>query len=228
MNNQIQNCIDIIDYLSNYHKLIAQFSFNTFHSYNLLQERIDLEGELKPVFEKALKIRAQTHLPFWDSFNVSVFDTDLKDFDFLNEIKFHNTPKFTYIIQKEAVKDFLLEQKEQDYLTICSKVILSDGSINHIPLLDFHIPVNEKNEIICEAVIRTLGLKGFLLNSGKSYHFYGMNLIEETSLIDMLSHSLLFAPIIDRSWIAHQLIEKKCSLRISKKYSRLPFKIRDI
>lgn len=229
MKHEIINCIDIINYFASQHKELAILKFNTFSAYDLLQERVNLEGELKVVFEKALELREQTDLPFWDSFNVSIFDTRFNNFDFFNEIKFHNSPEHTYSISKIAVSEFLLKhQKSDKYLTFSSEVILLDGSVKHFPLFDFHIPVSDKNEAICEAVLGALGLKGFLLNSGKSYHFYGINLIDEPSLINLLSRSLLFAPIIDRSWIAHQLIERKCSLRISKKYSCLPFKIKDI
>lgn len=229
MKHEIINCIDIINYLASHHTQLAKFNFNAFSSYDLLQERIDIEGELKTVFERALALREQTNLPFWDSFNVSIFGKRFRNFDFFEEIKFHNPPIYTHSITRESVSYFLSEQQKiDDYLTVCSDVILSDGSRNHIPLIDFHIPVSDENEAICEATLKALDLKGFLLNSGKSYHFYGISLIDEPELINLLSRSLLFAPIIDRSWIAHQLIEKKCSLRISRKYSSIPFKIRDI
>ena len=78
MKNNIDNCLDIINYLASVQDQVAKFTFNRFSSYNLLQERIDVEGELKSVFGRALEVRQKTNLPFWDSFNVSIFDTALR------------------------------------------------------------------------------------------------------------------------------------------------------
>jgi hypothetical protein len=43
----------------------------------------------------------------------------------------------------------------------------------------------------------------------------------------MLARALLLAPIIDRAWVAHQLIERACGLRISpgKTYAQPPIVI---
>ncbi|WP_374948156.1 hypothetical protein [Mucilaginibacter sp.] len=223
------NCLDIIHQLAKLHSNIEEFSFNSHHAYKLLQERIDTEGELKSSYTKALTIRETYSFPFWDSFNVSLFHTKLEDLSFLREVKFHNKIKKTYSITRATVANFLVDQQAVDmYLTFCSKVTFADGKIKHFPLLDFHIPVSAANENICIGVLKALKLKGFLLDSGKSYHFYGKELLEQEELISLLATALLFAPIIDRAWVAHQLIERKCSLRISKKYERLPLKIRSI
>ncbi len=60
---------------------------------------------------------------------------------------------------------------------------------------------------------------GFLLQSGESYHFYGKGLLDDRALVRFLGQALLLAPVIDRAWIAHQLIEGASALRISKKPS---------
>jgi hypothetical protein len=226
MKKEIENCIDVINYLVETLPQIEEYSFITFQSYNILQERDTNKEELKNVFDNALSIRSKYSFPFWDSFNVSLFNQQLTDFSFLKQIKFHNNVLNINTIRNKFVAKFLEDQKgKEDYLTISSKVKLNNGTVYHLPLLDFHIPVNKENEIMCVEIIKSLELKGFLLNSGKSYHFYGTNIITESTLIDLLAQALLFAPIIDRAWISHQLIERRCCLRISEKYSRLPFKV---
>lgn len=112
----------------------------------------------------------------------------------------------------------------QNYTTICSRLKIS-GETKHLPLLDFHIPISEQNQHICEQLLRELKLSGYLLNSGKSYHFIGNTLLSEVQLIEKLYYALLLSPMIDRAWIAHQLIQKYCCLRVSKKYDRLPILI---
>ena len=76
----------------------------------------------------------------------------------MDEIKFHNPPSNIYTIDKKSINDFLSMRGEGEYLTICSKVILLNEHVNHIPLLDFHVPVSENNQAICEAVLRALDL----------------------------------------------------------------------
>jgi hypothetical protein len=80
------------------------------------------------------------------------------------------------------------------------------------------------NDQRVKAVARSLGLHGYIAHSGKSYHFYGSDLMEGDHLMRMLAKALLFAPIVDRAWVAHQLVEKACGLRISpgKTYTQSP------
>ena len=65
--------------------------------------------------------------------------------------------------------------------------------------------------------LKLLKQPGALLSSGKSYHFYGANLLTDEDLRIFLGRALLFAPITDKTWIAHQLIEGSCALRISSR-----------
>jgi hypothetical protein len=45
----------------------------------------------------------------------------------------------------------------------------------------------------------------------------GWDLLPDESLVRFLGKVLLFAPIVDRAWVAHQLIEGACALRISSR-----------
>lgn len=95
---------------------------------------------------------------------------------------------------------------------------MADGSVCHIPMIDFHIPASETNlRVVCD-VCEALGLNnGYLLESGVSYHFVGANPVSEEELMRILIDALLFCPIVDGAWICHQLKERSCSLRIDKK-----------
>lgn len=221
----MKNSMDIINMIiNNYRNTITTITLIKFDNYNLIQERINSKGELEPIFNSAFRIREQYHLPFWDSFNLSLFNQSISDFSFFKEILFHNSTKE---IQEIEVEKFILSLNNidtDDYLTFCSRVKVGEN-YKHFPLLDFHIPVNINNQKICIALIKQLGLTGYLLDSGKSYHFYGDRLISEEELTFILSKTLLFAPIIDRAWISHQLIQRFCCLRISKKYDRLPIEL---
>ncbi len=191
-----------------------------FENYNLIQERIDITSELNDTFMKALQLREEYNLPFWDGFNLNLFNKNLKNFSFLKEIQFHNKPRKKIFIYREDFNS--ISTKYFSTYTGISSRILIKNNIRHIPMLDFHIPVSNYSQKLCENIICELNLSGYLLESGKSYHFIGNNIISHAKLKSVLHRALLFTPVIDRAWIAHQLIQNYCCLRISHKYDRLP------
>lgn len=222
------NSFEVLRSILELNKNIKRLKFIRFEDYELIQDRIDTTGELSTIFKKALEIRATTGFPFWDCFNVSLFNSPLNDFEFLSEVKFHNSASKEIDIESNKVisweDNFLVEE----YLTLNSKVKLDRDFDAHIPLLDFHIPPSVSNQLLCENVIKHLKLSGYLLDSGKSYHFYGSEICTQKELLGILAKALLFSPILDKAWIAHQLIEESCCLRITKKYGRLPFLVKEV
>lgn len=218
-----QTCIDVVFKIIADLPEIDEISFVSFDDYDIIQNRIDLNPNISEIIDNALQIRSQLNLPFWDSFNVSLFNKEFPSFNFLKQVKFHNSISKIFSSKVDRLPEFFSKINLEDYLTINSAVKTKDNEIKHIPLLDFHIPVNSANQKICTHVIKNLNLKGYLLVSGKSFHFYGNKLLDKDSLINLLSNALLFSPIIDRAWVAHQLIERSSCLRISKKYSTLPY-----
>lgn len=221
----MMDSIDILRDILNKNKIINSFSFYEFGTYELVQNRINTVAPLDKVFSSALEMRSLYKLPFWDSFNVSLFNQEIINFEFLKEINFQNKPiKNTEYSRENFIKDKIGFQK----YTAVSSLINGNNSGLHIPLLDFHIPPSTANQKICSNILTHLNLKGYLLDSGKSYHFIGNEIMDFDSLQTILFNALLFSPIIDKSWIAHQLIQKYCCLRVSQKYERLPYLVKEI
>jgi hypothetical protein len=101
-------------------------------------------------------------------------------------------------------------------LELTSEVICDSGATEHIPLLDFHCPISSSNRnLVAEVAKRLLPGGAIILESGDSYHVYGRKTVSSAALTCLLAKSLLFSPIVDRAYIAHQLIEGRCALRIS-------------
>jgi hypothetical protein len=221
-----KNSIDIIKSLVAREKSIEKIQLIEFESYKLIQNRIEISEELKDVFNSALDLREKYKLPFWDGFNVSLFYKELKNFDFFDDILFQNhSKKITNLTRDETL--ILEDYNFTGYTAICSKVKVKNKDL-HLPLLDFHIPVSPENTEISKNVLKHLGLKGYLLDSGKSYHFIGSMFLDEDSFKNILYKALLFTPIIDRAWISHQLIQGYSCLRITEKYERLPIFLAEI
>ena len=94
-------------------------------------------------------------------------------------------------------------------------------------MLDFHIPISDINLNIVENICNLLELKsGYILNSGESYHFISSTIVTWEDLYLTLSKALRFCPILDRTWISHQLEEKSCSLRVDRKNGVEPMMVR--
>jgi hypothetical protein len=100
-------------------------------------------------------------------------------------------------------------------VALSSKMTLFDGESAHIPMLDFRCPHSDQMVLLLKRALRALGQrKGVLVQSPRSYHYYGLELVSQGALTDFLARSLLIAPIVDARYIAHRLIDKVCRLRL--------------
>jgi hypothetical protein len=202
---------------------IRSFTFCKFPKQKLLQERIVFGKYEEVQFYEALQIRDELGLPFWDSMMLTYFGKEQTSDKILDIALMHNSP-----LEKIVVAEInLIREKFIDndslLLALNSVIELKDKVIKHLPLLDFHIPISENNRNQIKKVLKHLGLtNGYLLESGESYHYIGKQMMNIEDLLVMLNKALFFSPIIDKTWIAHQLLEKSCSLRVGIKHSMEP------
>lgn len=223
------NTLDILKEIMNNNSDIISYRFHTFPSKSLLQDAINLDEKDIDLVNKALGVRDKYRLPFWDSIMLSFFGNENYSKTILHQALHHNQRDDLYDVNRDEFlsNGFFFNKKER--LAINSNVILKQNKNAHIPMLDFHIPVSESNLDIVIDVLKELKVKGgYILESGESYHFIGDYYINEEFLIDFLAKALFFAPIIDRAWIGHQILERSCSLRIDKKHGIYPRMIRYI
>ncbi len=211
------NTIDILLEISKINKEIKAYSFHLYNKQSLVQERIsDWKESEQNIFDSAMLFKKQYNLPFWDGIMLSHFNRSYYSDSLLEAALYHNSIKHLKFVDTNETQE--LFQLKQQRIAVNSQVKMTDGSIRHLPMLDFHIPVSDNNIPIIYKVCKCLELpNGYILNSGESYHYIGMNPIEWETLYSILCKALLYSPIIDKAWISHQLIEKSCSLRIGKK-----------
>lgn len=215
--------IDILNDLLLENTEILDFTFCVFPKQKLLQNNLKF-GEIEDChFREALKIRDEFHLPFWDSMMLTYFDKSITSNKILDSALRHNSPYEKFISHDLAKLKHESSLTTDSVLAVNSAVLMKNGKCNHILLLDFHIPISESNSKQVIKVLKCLGLNsGFVLESGESYHYVGKEIISYETLVEKLIKSLFFSPIIDRTWVAHQLIEKSCSLRIGYKHNVEP------
>lgn len=159
-----------------------------------------------------------------------------------------HTPDFTeptIFVQKSedfiAVRERLIGLKEIDPSTVhiasyldgtnkpriheamkmVSRVKTHDG-LYHIPLLDLDIPVDENGAASAQEVFANLGVKhGAIINSGKSYHGWGLELLTDEEWRRFMARALLLDRI-DRRWVGHRLIDGQANIRVSEKRGLTP------
>lgn len=203
---------------------IEKFRFVKFSQWKLIQEYLPVtETNIKLITESSV-LSDNNGLPFWDAALLVSSNSKEWNRDLISFANHHNPIKDDFWIDANRVAS--LNEGDNENIGINSLVESENGIFSHIPMLDFHLSISENGKDLVKNVINQIGFtSGYIINSGKSYHFIGDVLITETQLIDFLSKSILFGPITDTRWIAHQLLERSCTLRIGKKNGILPFVI---
>jgi len=193
---------------------------------SLAQARLPKDEVTRDIVTCGIALRATYGTPFWDSVLVSCFGRGRAALPVLQQAQVHNlAPRRDLEVEADQWEDGLWTQllaglAPERMLVFSSRVRLHTGEERHIPLLDLHCPASEQNEELGALAVELMDVGGgFLLQSGESYHFYGKELLDGRALVRFLGQALLLAPVIDRAWIAHQLIEGACALRISNKPS---------
>lgn len=201
----------------------AALSFVTFDFAPLIEGRGRLTPAENAAVATGLHLRKTLRLPFWEGVLLAASTGECIGGDGLLEAAaFHQTigSRRTWLSVREVEVtrlDAMCAEAQQGgrMLAVTSAVRLADGAIQHLPMMDFHLAYSSPATALLTKLVARWGVPGVLLRSGKSYHFYGRTLLDETALARFLGQALLYTPIVDRAWIAHQLIEQSCALRIS-------------
>lgn len=107
---------------------------------------------------------------------------------------------------------------EKRALSVTSRIVGLGGPGGHLPMMDFQCDIAPENlEKIKEFLEKTVHVWpwGAILQSGRSYHFYGSQILTRGPWITFMAQSILFSGYTDTRWIAHQLIYGYSNLRIS-------------
>jgi len=187
----------------------------------LLEKRARLGTNDRAPIERALYLRESLALPFWSAAMLAAPNSIGIPYGLFEAATFHQSvgQKLLRIPASDVRLDLLVELERKvlssGRLVAITSLVSDEGDEAHLQMLDFHTIYSVELTPLVIQVIRSLGCRGALLRSGKSYHFYGLKLLGAPALPAFLGRALLFDPILDRAWIAHQLIEGRCALRIS-------------
>jgi len=108
-------------------------------------------------------------------------------------------------------------------LAVCSRVTGASGEEFHIPMLDFLCPCSESNRLSILRMLREIGeSSGAIVESGRSYHYYGFRPLTRGDWVRFLARALMLAPFSDPRYIAHRLLDGQCRLRIYSRSRPMP------
>jgi hypothetical protein len=208
------------------HPEICKISFVSYADAPGFEER-SLNGgtALSDIFSKAALLSESTgcDVPLWDiawslANTPEVFE-QLVAQALQHDLKGRSTQTFSFETPSTGIRpvqEIIDGLKSNFVLAVCSKCQLLDGSTAHIPMMDFRCKPSPENQQKVESSLRGIGQKrGYVLESGRSYHYYGLDLMDETSWIQFMGKCLLVSPLVDSRYIAHRLMEGKCALRVS-------------
>jgi hypothetical protein len=195
-----------------------------------LQEATTINALEHKIIEQGLRIRNEFGLSFWESIFLYVSTHCETAENILKLATRHNRQDLDCTIVSRAdcneatIRQFIAELTPGRTLAVSSRVRSDTEHELRFPMIDFHCSESKANLTTVKAIIKELDLTGVIVMSGGSYHFYGNFLVDERFLLTILGKSLLFAPIVDTRWVAHQLLERACGLRISpgKEYVSCP------
>lgn len=135
----------------------------------------------------------------------------------------HNpTHEDIFWLKREAINLQALEaiiesfSEEERVLAVTSKVkTFSLKELLHIPMMDFSCEISAANLERIQAFLKGIGQAGLILETGRSYHFYGTGLLTKDEHSLFIGKCLLFTGYTDSRYIGHQLIDGLTALRIS-------------
>ena len=134
-------------------------------------------------------------------------------------------------INTEYIK--ALQRERKGYvLAVSSLVRIESGHERHIPMMDFQCPVEDA--LYLDYLIA--GLKSFapapgvILDSGRSYHYYGCALLTSEEWRKFLGQCLLLVPLTDIRYVGHRLFDGECVLRIGQdpEHPKVPRVVRSL
>jgi hypothetical protein len=211
---------------------IKSLQFKTYAPAPVLEERLSVpeDASLQLIFEKTAHLKEATEnvIPYWELIFAISWESEKSDV-FIKEALKHDPKdeaieKFNIHIDEafnRTLERKILDLPETTALALCSLCIDENGLAKHLPMMDFRCKPSVNNLKKVKSSLKALGQKnGAILESGRSYHFYGFELMNRDEWVKYLSKCLLLAPIADTRYIAHRLIEGVGSLRLTASQSK--------
>jgi hypothetical protein len=175
------------------------------------------------LYDKAELLSSEHGLPFWDTLLSVAMKSGKLPKKYVELAISHESHPDEHSIElksKEitaATLQSLVNDAGKEYgVAMSSRVRVSGGEYAHIPMLDFRCEYSERNIEIVKWTAAAVGHRsGIIVNSGRSFHYYGLKLLTDSEWLRFISLASLFSPVVDGRYLAHRLADGACRLRIT-------------
>lgn len=182
---------------------------------------------------KADQLNREYGIPFWDALLSIEMKSGLLPKEYVGLAILHDAHPDEHSIElrrEEVSHDRLrsiVEEAGTDYgVALSSRVLKANGEYAHIPMLDFRCECSAHNIKVVKWALAAIGHRaGVIVNSGRSFHFYGLKVLTVPEWLRFISLASLFSPVVDARYLAHRLADGACRLRITQAPGRatVPF-----
>lgn len=220
------SALQLIGLLPQINSRLRVLSLKTYSPTPTLEERLSASQNvaMQCIFRKADNLRNDDkQLPYWESILSAASGTDESD-TLINEAIKHDVTHEAFErfeLTPEDLCSGALQRKayslpENVVIALCSNCRTEDGTIMHLPMMDFRSEPSAQNlRTVKKAIAEVTAVGGAILESGRSYHYLGFSLVHEREWLSFLAKCLLLSPLTDIRYIAHRMLEGIGALRIS-------------
>lgn len=188
----------------------------------MIQNRAELSAEEQRLLKVAGQARQAGRLSYLEILLEKSTEVDHAVDGILDAVAYHQRHAKTrrWVSREDVMKGRLIRLcagvSAGRPLALLSRVRTNSGCSGHIPLLDLHLEKSGRSiRLVAAVATRLLGNRYAILETGRSYHLVGTCLLNEEEARHFLSRAILFSPITDHAYIAHQLLEGESALRIT-------------
>lgn len=201
---------------------VQAVSFGAYAVPLLIQDRASLSARELDLVRQAAEHR--THI--WFSYLEILLELSAKAEcpvpGILNAIEYHqpHPAKRTWLSRDDLragrLESLCSGNPSNRPLAVYSRVRTVDARELHVPLLDFRVEKSHRSAEIAMEIARRLTAAPFVFfETARSYHMVALELLSPEAMTRFLAKSLLFSPIVDHAYVAHQLLEGEAALRIT-------------
>ena len=217
----------LLTHLVGSHAEIEQVHLARFESVVPLRERARFSPSDLVILGRARRSSRRSSTPFPESLLGSVIQEEKVPDSLLNAVLFHRSvgpAKFG--VKAEELTTTMLHEMAKGLgpgamLTMCSEVRLKGDEVKHVPMLDFSCPRSARNLSVVSKISDLLNIgPSFVVETENSYHCYGSQLLTWAEYCKVLSRATLLSPVVDRIWVAHQIVDSCAALRITSHASQ--------
>lgn len=188
-------------------------------------QRRSSSPELNALIEEARASYKDTRVPFWNELmRLAESSPPLVRREIFAQALYHRDETEGQVDSWCETERFLTDLEQKKYESLPGRLIIAltsrvqvreCNSYMHIPMIDFRLGSSPANDELAMELLDALRMPGYLVDSGRSYHFYGKAPIRAEEFWQFLGRAQLMSHYADQRWIGHQLISGKAALRIS-------------